>query len=189
MACTLSSSPFATGRRSASLTNRAGSSEGAGVLLLGRGDGFEVLVWTGHRWARAIDVPLVFQLGSLERLHRVHFMHELVVPGPEISRTRLEQVELGTFFPMLDQLGGFRRLYLVHGLGQDFQGDVIAPGLVLGRLVVLLGEGCHERLGAWRVDEVMPNQWPGAEEVTLARPPGHRRVETEARDRKVETEF
>src|SRR5262245_16059665 len=78
------------------LTNLAGSSEGAGVFLFGRGDGLEILVCGGHRWTGPIDVPLIFQLGGLQRLHRVHFMHQLVVPGPEVAGPRLEQVELGT---------------------------------------------------------------------------------------------
>ena len=36
-----------------------GLGESAGVLFLGGRDGFEVLIWSGHRRARLVDVPLV----------------------------------------------------------------------------------------------------------------------------------
>ena len=92
-------------------------------------------------------------------------------------------VELRALLQVLDELGGIDRLHLVHRLRHELHGDVVAPGLVLGRLVVVLGEVGDECLRAGRVDQVVPDHRPGAEEVVLAGGPGERGVEAEARDR------
>src|SRR5262249_28485727 len=90
---------------------------------------------------------------------------------------------------MPDQPGGLSRLYLVHRLGEDLQRDVVAPSLVLGRLVVLLGKGSDERLGSWRVDQVMPHERPSTEKVALAGPPRHRSIKAKPSDREIEAEL
>src|SRR6266513_2538005 len=113
-------------------------------------------------------------------------MHELMIPGAEITGPRLEELELCTSLPMLNQLRGLDRLHIVHGLREDLQGDVVAPGLVLGWLVVLLGEGRDEGLGSGRVDQVMPDQRPGPDEVALAGSPRGRCIEAESSNRQVE---
>src|SRR5262245_18066138 len=98
-------------------------------------------------------------------------------PRTEIAGPCLEQVEHGTLLAVLDQFGGFGRLYLVHRLAEDFHRDIVAPSLVFGRPVVLLSESSHECLRSWRVDQVVPNERPGAEEVALACSPCHRGIE------------
>ena len=75
---------------------------------------------------------------------------------------------------------------LGEGLRDDLEGVVVAPGLVLGRLAVLLGEGLDVFLGGGRIDEVVPDQRPDAREIALARAPGHGRVEAEAGDRELQ---
>src|SRR5690349_11470644 len=107
----------------------------------------------------------------------------------EIALPRLENVELGAFLEVLDDLWPIRRLQFVHGLRHDLGGDIVAPGLVLGWLVVLLGEGADEGLGAGRVDQMMPDRRPGAYEVALSGGPGQRRIEAEASDREGQAEL
>src|SRR5262245_2961587 len=67
-----------------------GSGECAGVLLLRRRDGLEILARPRHGWAWLVDVPLVLDLGGLQRLDRIHLVHELMVPVTKIAWSRLE---------------------------------------------------------------------------------------------------
>src|SRR4051812_16538819 len=91
-----------------------------------------------------------------------------MVARPEIALALLHDVELGAFVEILHQLhtvGGFR---LVHRLGENLERVVVAPGLVLGRLAVALGEIRDELFRRGRVDEVMPDHRPSAQEIALA---------------------
>src|SRR5690606_21669323 len=90
---------------------------------------------------------------------------------------------------MLDQLRRLDRFDLVHRLGKDVHGHVVAPRLVVGRAAVLLREGGDEGLRPWRVDEVMPDQWPRAEEIALSGAPGDGCIEAKSRNREIKAEL
>ena len=77
---------------------------------------------------------------GLER-DRVHLLHQLVIPGAVVALARLQHVELGALFEVLDHLGRIGGLEFVHRLREVLGRQVVAPRLVLRRLAVFLGEG------------------------------------------------
>ena len=78
---------------------------------------------------------LILSAGSA--VDRIHLVHHLVIGVAEVALARLEHVELRALLEVLDDLGRLGRLDLVDGLRHDLGRDVVAPGLVLRRLVVL----------------------------------------------------
>src|ERR1700686_5689687 len=81
--------------------------EGAAVLFLGGGDHFQLFVGTRHRRARREDVPLIFDLVGGQRRDRIHFMHQLVIRGAEVTRPRLQKIEFPALPEGLAVFGGF----------------------------------------------------------------------------------
>src|SRR6267142_4009301 len=112
----------------------------AGVLLLGRVDDVKRFVRGGDRRPEREEVPLVLGLTLGFDRERIGFLHQLMIPRAEITLAALQDVELRLFLEILDQLFGVGRFGFVHGLRHDLERDVFDPGMVLRRLLMLLGE-------------------------------------------------
>ena len=161
----------------------------AGVLFLGRIEDFHRLIRRGNGGSQRDDIPFVLGLALWVRREGIGFLHQLMIPGPEIGLARLEDVELGFFFEIGDQLVGVGRLGLVHGLRHDLERDVFDPGVVVRRLAVLLGEVVDKGPGGRDVEGVIPDRRPNAGEVAFTRGPGVGGIEVEADDRIGQAEF
>src|SRR4030088_2345489 len=99
---------FAPSRNDALLAavrlNRSGR-ERAAVLFLGGGDYFQLFGGTRYRRARRGDVPLVLDLVGRQGRDRVHLMHQLMIRGAEVARTRFQEIEFPALPEVLDHLG------------------------------------------------------------------------------------
>src|SRR6266851_2848490 len=103
------------------------------------------------------------------------------VIGPRFARTRWHRPGMtvaGCSFPAMTR----KRPNLLTALRVSRSGRERAA-------VLFLGGGRDEGLGAGRVDQMMPDHRPGADEVALAGGPGKCRVEAEPADREGQAEL
>src|SRR4051794_8580450 len=161
------------------------SREGTGALGPASRDALQVLAGAGNRVAKQQHVPLVRLLVPGLRPDRVHLVHELVVPTPEIALAALQDVELGAGFQIFDQTVTVRRLGLRDSVSENLHAEIVAPGLILRRLAPALGKGCSEGLGAWGIDGVVPYGGPDPGKGIRPCAPGGGGVEAAAGERVV----
>src|SRR5258705_8766079 len=82
--------------------------ERAAVLFLGGGDHFQVLVGARDRRARGEDVPLILDLVGGQGRDPIHFLHQLMIGGAEVTLPRLQNIEFCAFFQVVYDFLPFR---------------------------------------------------------------------------------
>eukprot|EP01035_Chromulina_nebulosa_P033114 gene33114-44327_t len=101
---------------------------------------------------REFAVRLASNVRAIDLLEVIDVDHQHGHRLAARSRSAHQRLELAGHVASIVQT----RELVGDGLRHDLGGDVVAPGLILRRLVVLLGEGRDEGLAARRVELVMP---------------------------------
>ncbi len=163
--------------------------ERAGVLFFGCRDHFEILIRSGYRTARSENIPLVLNLVRRQRSDGVHLVHQLMIGRAEIPCRVFNTSNFAPFSKCSTILVESADFSSLADCAMILDSHVVAPGLVLRRLAVLLGESRTKALVPGGIEQMVPNHRPCANKVALAGSPSQRRIKAEAADRIGQAEF